>query len=51
MADKITTVSRTKIGRPVGRLAAEDMVRLNRALIVFLGIAGASVAKEQPEGD
>jgi mRNA interferase MazF len=39
MADKITTVPRSRIGARVGRLADEDMVRLNRALLVFLGIA------------
>jgi mRNA interferase MazF len=39
MVDKITTVAKTKIGAHVGRLADEDMVRLNRAVLVFLGIA------------
>ena len=39
MVDKITTVPKTKIGRQVGRLDAEDMVRLNRAVLVFLGFA------------
>lgn len=39
MVDKITTVHKTKIGARVGRLADEDMVRLNRAVLVFLGIA------------
>jgi mRNA interferase MazF len=38
MADKITTVSRTKLGIKIGRLADEDVVRLNRAMVVFLGI-------------
>lgn len=42
MVDKITTVSRTKIGTRVGRLSDEDMVRLNRAVLVFLGVAGPS---------
>ena len=40
MVDKVTTVPRTKIGTRIGRLSDEDMVRLNRALVVFLGIAG-----------
>jgi mRNA interferase MazF len=40
MADKITTVPKSKIDNPIGRLADEDMVRLNRAVLVFLGIAG-----------
>lgn len=48
MVDKITTVSRSKIGARVGRLADEDMVRLNRAVLVFLGIAAPS-DKEQLE--
>ena len=39
MVDKITTVAKTKIGTHVGRLTDEDMVRLNRAVLVFLGIA------------
>ena len=39
MVDKITTVPKAKIGVRVGRLADEDMVRLNRAVLVFLGIA------------
>jgi mRNA interferase MazF len=38
MVDKITTVPKSKIGEYVGRLAAEDMVRLNRAVVMFLGI-------------
>lgn len=39
MVDKITTLPRARIGKRVGRLADEDMVRLNRAVLVFLGIA------------
>ncbi len=39
MVDKITTVPRTKIGTRVGRLADEDILRLNRAVLVFLGIS------------
>ena len=42
MVDKITTVSRSKLGRQVGRLADEDIVRLNRAMLVFLGIASGN---------
>jgi len=42
MVDKITTVPKSKIGIHIGRLAAEDMVRLNRAVLVFLGIAAPS---------
>ena len=43
MVDKITTVSRSKIGARVGCLEDQDMLRLNRAALVFLGIAGATV--------
>src|SRR5437667_10320811 len=41
MVDKITTVPKAKVGERVGRLDDEDMVRLNRAAIVFLGLAGS----------
>jgi len=40
MIDKITTVSKTKLQTRVGRLSDEDIVRLNRAVLVFLGLAG-----------
>ena len=39
MVDKITTVPRSKIGVRVGRLDDEDVVRLNQAVMVFLGLA------------
>ena len=40
MVDKITTVPRSKLGNQIGRLGDEDMVRLGRAALVFLGLAG-----------
>ncbi len=40
MADKLTTVPRTRIGSLIGQLGDEDMVRLSRAVLVFLGLAG-----------
>lgn len=40
MIDKITTVSRKKLDSRVGRLSDEDIVRVNRAVVVFLGLAG-----------
>ena len=40
MVDKITTVPRGKLGEQVGRLGDDDMVRLGRAILVFLGLAG-----------
>lgn len=42
MVDKITTVPKMKIGSRVGRLDDEDLVRLNRAVLMFLGLAGSS---------
>ena len=39
MADKITTVRKTKLGSPIGIVSPDDMRRLNQALVVFLGIA------------
>ena len=40
MIDKIVTVRRNQIDQRIGELAAQDMVRLNRAILVFLGLAG-----------
>ncbi len=40
MADKITTMARTRVTARVGRLSREDMTRLDRAVMVFLGLAG-----------
>ena len=39
MVDKITTVRRGKVRSHVGSLDEEDIVRLNRAMLVFLGLA------------
>jgi mRNA interferase MazF len=44
MIDKITTVSKRKLEDHIGHLSDEDILRLNRAVIVFLGLA-APVAK------
>jgi len=41
MVDKLTTIPKRKVGSLVGRLGDEDVVRLNRAVMVFLGLAGA----------
>lgn len=40
MADKITTVPRSKLGERIGRLRDEQMVALGRAILVSLGLAG-----------
>ena len=42
MVDKITTVPRERLGRRVGVLEAADVERLNRAILVFLGLAETS---------
>jgi mRNA interferase MazF len=39
MIDKVATVPRTSLTRHVGRLSDGDLVRLHRALLVFLGLA------------
>ncbi|HEV7327267.1 MAG TPA: type II toxin-antitoxin system PemK/MazF family toxin [Bosea sp. (in: a-proteobacteria)] len=42
MVDKLTTVPKGKLGERVGQLDDEDMVRLNRAIAVFLGLGASS---------
>ena len=39
MADKVTTVQRSRLGQRIGCLADDDLLRLNRSLLVFLGLA------------
>lgn len=39
MVDKISTVPRGKVGQQIGRLSSQDTSRLNRALLIFLGLA------------
>ena len=39
MVDKITTVPKSRLGECIGRLPTPELVRLNRALAVFLGLA------------
>jgi mRNA interferase MazF len=43
MVDKIMTVPKTKVGARIGRLDDADLLRLNRAVVVFLGLAGPSI--------
>jgi mRNA interferase MazF len=45
MVDKITTVPKEKLGSCLGRLSDEDILRLNQAIVVFLGLAGSSRAR------
>ncbi len=44
MVDKITTIPKSKIGTYVGHLDDEDMIRLTRAVLVFLGIASPATS-------
>jgi mRNA interferase MazF len=39
MIDKVTTVPKTRLGKRLGRLQDTDQLRVNRALMVFLGLA------------
>lgn len=39
MVDKITTIPKSRAGARVGRLGDEDILRLNQAVLVFLGLA------------
>ena len=41
MVDKITTVHRSRLAKRVGQVGDEDLIRLGRAMVVFLGLAGA----------
>jgi len=36
LVDKLTTVPRTSLGEQLGRLRDEDIIRLDRAIVVFL---------------
>ncbi len=38
MVDKVTTMPRANLRERLGRLPQEDLIRLNRALVVFLGL-------------
>ena len=45
MVDKISTIPKSKVGARVGRLDDEDVLRLNQATLVFLGLAVSPRAK------
>ena len=42
MVDKVTTVRRSRLAARVGVLDDASVLRLNRALVVFLGMAGSA---------
>jgi mRNA interferase MazF len=45
MVDKITTVPKSKLGKRIGRLDDRDILRLNQAILVFLGLTVSSRAE------
>src|SRR5260370_31366102 len=47
MVDKITTVPKTKLGSHIGRLDDEDILRLNQAILGFLGLAASPRTKRE----
>ncbi len=47
MVDKITTVPKSKIGARIGRLDDADILRLNQAVLVFLGLAVSPRARRR----
>jgi mRNA interferase MazF len=46
MVDRIMPVPRVRLGMRIGRLSDMDMLRLNRAVVVFLGIGASSQADQ-----
>jgi len=42
MADKIVTLRRQHVSRVIGYMGHEDMQRLHTAILIFLGMPGAS---------
>ena len=47
MVDKISNVPKTKVSARVGRLDDEDILRLNQAVLVFLGLAVSPRVRQQ----
>ena len=39
MVDKVSTVPKSRLGQKIGQLSDADLIRLNRSLLVFLGLA------------
>ncbi len=40
MVDKITTVHRSKLRQRIGKVTTTEMLQIERALLVFLGMTG-----------
>ena len=47
MVDKITTIPKSKTGACIGRLDDGDILRLNRAMLVFPGLAVSPRTKRE----
>jgi mRNA interferase MazF len=47
MVDKISTVARTRLGARIGRLDEADMIRLNRSVLIFLGLTLPARSREK----
>jgi mRNA interferase MazF len=39
MVDKLTTIPKSKMGYRIGHLDAADLIRVNQAILIFLGLA------------
>src|SRR3984893_10653735 len=48
MVGKISTVPKTKVGTRLGRLGDAEILRLNQAVLIFLGLAVSP--RHRPEG-
>lgn len=48
MVDKVSTVPRSRLGQCIGQLTAEDLLRLNRALLVLLGLPRSGTSPAWP---
>ena len=46
MADKITTVRRTRLRERIGEIEANEMAQLGRGVLLFLGFAGDARAQD-----
>lgn len=47
MVDKITTVPKSKLGEQIGKLDGGDMLCLNKAMLVFLGLTTSSHGRRE----
>ena len=45
MVDKITTIPKSRLGAQIGRLDDDDILRLNQATLIFLGLATSPRAR------